>query len=687
MQEFRKRFSGPAEALPGLPGWESELLRGRGIDTPEKAEKFLHPRMEDLRDPSLMPGMDSAVKLIRAAILRGDLILVYGDYDVDGVSAVTVLLETLIEEGAKASFRIPLRHSEGYGLNEQAVREIAAEYQMMITVDCGIANVKEVRLAKELGMTVIVTDHHEIPEELPPADAILDPLLGYPFPRLCGAGVALKMTQAMQGMAGVEKRIEIAALATVADIVPLVDENRVIVREGMRRMENTRRPGLRALMENAKVTFPMRSDDIGFRLGPRINAAGRLEDAAQGVRMLMTADPAEGKRIADHLEENNRKRQENEQQILREAMESFPVQVNLRRDRVIILEGEEWNTGLIGLAAGKICEKYHHPTIVLSRQGDKAVGSCRSIPGVNIWEMLNLCGDLFLRFGGHEQAAGLTIPVEKIPELRERLNDAIRAKCDDRCFIPVKEYDSEMPLSQVTLETVEALEALEPTGCGNPAPVFLCRGAEVQEVRRVGKDRSHLKLSLLQGNALRDGIGFGLGDAADQGMSLVDALYSPGRNEFNGRVTAQMQVQAIRPAEEVDEGSDAEKEADDDGFFLRCVQEMSLLSAKQREQTSIAAELRPEHLMKEKMDRIDPSREGMGKVWMALRDWHGKSLDGLCENAGIAREQALFALTAFSQLGLIRWEREPFRLEMLPAGRKMDLEQSPAVRYVRNVCG
>lgn len=206
MQEFRKRYTGTAESLPGLPDWESELLRARGVDTPEKADRFLHPSLDQLHDPLLMQDMDRAVRLIRMAITRGDRILVYGDYDVDGVSAVTVLLETLLEMGAKAGFRIPARHIEGYGLHEQAVREIAAEYQMLITVDCGITNVKEVRLAKELGMTVIVTDHHEVPETLPPADAVLDPLLGdYPFRRLCGAGVALKITQALTGMAGVEK--------------------------------------------------------------------------------------------------------------------------------------------------------------------------------------------------------------------------------------------------------------------------------------------------------------------------------------------------------------------------------------------------------------------------------------------------------------------------------------------------
>ena len=728
MQVFRKRCTGEADPLPGLPLWESELLRARGMNTPEKAEKFLHPSLSDLHDPRSMQGMDRAVQLIRDAISRGDRILVYGDYDVDGICAVTVLLETLREEGAKADFRIPLRHSEGYGLNEQAVREIAADYRLLITVDCGISNVKEVRLAKESGMNVIVTDHHEVPEELPPADAVLDPLLGnYPFRRLCGAGVALKLCQALQGTEGAEKRLEAAALATVADIVPLTDENRIIVREGMRRMEASRRPGLRALIRNAGISFPMRADDIAFRLAPRLNAAGRLEDASQGVRLLMTADPAEGQALADHLEENNRARQAAEQKMLREAMEALPLQNDLRRDRVIIIQGDGWNTGLIGLVAGKLCERFHHPCIVLSLQEDRAVGSCRSIPGINIWEVLNACGDLFLRFGGHAQAAGLTVEPAKIPEMRRRLNQAIRERCDDSCFLPEREYDTELALRDVTLEMIERLESLEPVGFGNPAPVFRCRNASLQEGRRVGKDRSHLKLTLLEGETIRDGIGFGLGDLADQTLNRVDVLFRPSRNEFNGRVTPQLQVQAMEPAgrigERIGEGTgertgasgasgkrdigkgagertgasgDSEKResagqgAEFDAsfaFFRICLQEMTLLSAKQREHLPAVPGLRPEHLLKERMAGLDTRRETMGELFRKLKGFQGDSLEAFCGEAGVSPEQALLCLTAFEQLGLMRWQLSPFRVDWLPVSRKSDLEQSPVIRYIREAQG
>ena len=684
MQEFRKRFSGTAGTLPGLPAWESELLWARGIDTPEKAEKFLHPRMEDLHPPERMQDMDRAVRLIRGAIAEGKRILVYGDYDVDGISAVTILLETLREERAEADFRIPCRQTEGYGLNEKAVREIAEKYGMLITVDCGIASADEVRLAKSLGLEVIVTDHHELPASLPPADAVLNPLLGdYPFRRLCGAGVALKLCQALQGDAGTERRLEIAALATVADIVPLTDENRLIVREGMRRMAETARPGLRALMKNAGITLPMRADDIAFRLAPRLNAAGRLGDAARGVRLLMTEDPEEAEALARELEENNRSRQEQERQILEEALRVFPEQVDLRRDRAVILEGEGWNTGLIGLAAGKLCERFHHPVVVLSRLGETAVGSCRSIPGVNIWQMLNLCADLFVRFGGHEQAAGLTVPADRIPELRERLNRAIRENCAEACFVPVREYDSEMPLEQVTLETAAALEALEPVGFGNPPPVFRCRSAFVQSARAVGKNRSHLKLTLLEGQAVRDGIGFGLADEGSRAGERTDVLFRPDWNEFNGRITPQMQVLAIRPAGGAGE---AEPAGDPEDFFLRCLQEMSRLSANGTEHIPGRAGLRPEHLLKERLAGVDASTEALRDMYRRIRDFApGEGgLRQLCEESGAAPEQVLFALTAFEQLGLLEWQRTPFRLRMLPV-RKIDPESSPAVRYMQSL--
>ena len=547
MLQFIRRGADGGQPVGELPLWLSTLLRTRGVDTPEKAERFLHPALEQLHDPMLMQDMDKAVRIIRKAVAEQTPILVYGDYDVDGVCATAILLETLREMGARADFRIPSRHGEGYGLNENAVREIAQAHKLLITVDCGVTNHEEVRLAQLLGMTVIVTDHHQLADTPSPADAVLNPLLGdYPFRRLCGAGVALKLCQALMGMEAVKARLELAALATVADIVPLIDENRVIVRMGLEAMSATRRPGIKALMLVSGVTPPVNAGQVGFRLAPRLNAGGRLEDAAQGVRLLLAEDQQTAEQLAAHLEQANQQRQAIEQDITRQAMAALETDVDFLEDRVIVVMGEGWNSGVIGLAAGRICEKLHFPTIVLSRQEELAVGSCRSIPGVNIHAMLCTCKDLFLRFGGHEQAAGLTMRAELVPELRRRLNLAIRENCDERCYIPRKEYDLAMPLQAVNLALIDQLSLMQPTGYGNPAPVFLTCGAQVQQARRVGKDRQHLKLTLLEGGALRDGIGFSLGDAADEGLETVDVLYAPEKNDFQGRVTAQLQRRAAR---------------------------------------------------------------------------------------------------------------------------------------------
>ena len=551
MLQFIRRGPKDVQPIGDMPLWLSALLRARGVDTLEKAERFLHPDVSHLHDPFLMQGMDKAVRLIRAAVEAQQPIIVYGDYDVDGVCATSIMLETLREMGAQPDFRIPSRHGEGYGLNCDAVREMAETHKLLITVDCGVTNHEEVKLAQMLGMTVIVTDHHQLADTPSPADVVLNPLLGeYPFRRLCGAGVALKLTQALLGMEAVMRRVDLAALATVADIVPLIDENRIIVREGLRLMADSERPGLRALMQVSDVHVPVNSGHVGFRLAPRINAGGRLEDASQGVRLLTAPDSATADPIAMHLEEANQQRQAIEQDITQQAMAMIPECVDFLADRVIIVMGEGWNHGVIGLAAGRICEKYHFPTIVLTKNEEGiAVGSCRSIPGVNIHGMLMTCKDLFIRFGGHEQAAGLTMQADFLPELRRRLNLAINENCDLRCYIPAKEYDDVVRLADVDLDMIAQLELLQPTGYSNPNPVFLSKGAHLQQAMRVGKTRTHLKVMLLEGATIRDGIAFGKGDLADEGLELVDVLFTPERNEFRGRVTPQLMVEALTPAE------------------------------------------------------------------------------------------------------------------------------------------
>ncbi|MBR4711230.1 MAG: single-stranded-DNA-specific exonuclease RecJ [Clostridia bacterium] len=568
MLRFRPRAQADAAPLGGLDPMVSRLLRARGISDEAAAERFLSPSLDQLHDPFLMPGMEAAAALIREAADRGDPIAVYGDYDCDGVCASAILTETLREmwkdpasAAEKVTFCLPDRHADGYGLSEARVRMLAgAGFRLLITVDCGISNLREVEIARrELGMRVIVTDHHQIGDALPDANAVLNPLIaGYPFRRLCGAGVALKLTQALLGMDAVRRRLDLAALATVADLVPLIDENRAIVAEGLAAVRATRRPGLRCLLENARIDGPVTSSHLAYRVAPRINAGGRLGDAGRCVTLLMTRDEDEAVRIAADLEQVNTERQAIQADITRKADETVQTEIDFRRDRAIVVMGDGWESGVVGLAAGKLCERYHWPVIVLSRnvQTGLAVGSCRSIPGVNMFRALTLCHeaspDLFVRFGGHEQAAGLTIPADRLGELRARMNDAVDAMLgsDRSCYIPDALYDDTLQATDVSLALIDSLARFEPTGFGNPAPVFLAAETPLGGVRAVGREGDHLKLTLLSPDGTRriDGIAFGRGDWAGRLHARADILFSPEKNEYMGRVSPQLNVQELRPA-------------------------------------------------------------------------------------------------------------------------------------------
>ena len=648
---FIQRKGAEEKALGRLEPWFSALLRARGIDTEEKAEAFLNPGPEDFHDPFLLEGMAETVRLLKEAAGRGDPILIWGDYDADGVCAASLLLQTLRETGAKAGVFLPSRHRDGYGLNRDRIAEMAGDFRLLITVDCGISGAEEVRLAQRLGLRVIVTDHHELPETLPPADAVMDPLIGsYPCPRLCGAGVAWKIAQALLGTEGARKHLDLAALATVADLVPLTGENRVIVREGLKVMAETRRPGLRALMASAGIRGLPRSEDLAFRLGPRINAAGRMGDADPALRLLTTDSEEEGQALAASLEKNNALRQGEEARIQQEALEAILREGDPESAPVLIALGDTWNPGLIGLAAGKICQRYHRPAIVLTRKDEFAVGSCRSIPGIPIFSLLQACGDLLIRCGGHAQAAGLTMDPEKLPALRQRLSGLIREGFDPGLFVPAAEYDLRLPFGSWTTERLAMLEALEPTGLGNPAPAFLLSDAGLQSARRVGRDGAHLKLTLAEeGGALIDGIAFGHGEEAEGLAPRLDVIYHPVRNDFGGRVRIEAQAEALREA------------CPDPALLSLEGQEEGLRLIRQRTLTD----------------------EELRSVYRLLRAKRFPSAEALAEAAGFSREQILTALTAFSDTRLIRWTAEPFSVTLLKAER-CKMSDSPLIRYLRS---
>ena len=548
----QKRQIPPELASLGLPERLLELLLDREIDTPEKIERYLHPKREDLVDPMLMQDMDKAVNVIRDAIEKHEEITVFGDYDVDGVTATAILLTYLRKQGAQVGFYIPDRHGEGYGLNIAAIEQIATHSKLLITVDCGITCAAEVARAKELGMRVIVTDHHQLGPQIPECEAVLNPLLGhYPFRRLCGAGVAFKLVQAMGGTEAIEPLWELAALATIADIVPLMDENRVIVYYGLAAMAATQRPGLIALMESAGVDpQKVSSSDVAFRMAPRINAGGRLALASRGVQLLTTRRMDTAREIAEELNQDNIRRRELEIEIFQQADEMTRQQIDFMNERAIVVCGEGWNPGVIGLAASRLVEKYKWPTILLSRDGDICVGSARSIPGVNIHEAMSTCRDLFIRFGGHAQAAGLTIEAKNVPEFKRRLSEAIREQDAPEAFIPTEEYDLELELSEMTEAFVDAFSAMQPTGFGNPAPVFCVRGVHTTDVRTIGKDGAHLRMRLAQGSDMRSAIGFRMGDRAANLPEVIEAIITLSINVWQDKRSVQCelrQMQAYMP--------------------------------------------------------------------------------------------------------------------------------------------
>ena len=414
----------PILPLTGLPAWLCGLLAARGVTTAEAAQSFLHPAADQLRDPLALHDLEQAVAIIRNAAAQGRRAVVYGDYDVDGVSASAILYETLGILGMARQVYLPDRHKEGYGLNIPAVEKLAQEADILITVDCGITSIAEVSRAKELGMTVVVTDHHRHLDTLPPADAVVSPLLGdYPFPGLCGAGVAWKLALALAGEQVMEL-MELAAVATVADMVPLTDENRVIAALGLEQLAHTKRPGLRAVMERAGVQGTVSSDQVGFQIAPRMNACGRMASARIAFDMLTTRDRGEAEELAARMEALNQERKAEENKVLEAAL-SQAAQMDLVENHAIVVWGEGWNSGVVGLAAGRVAEQFAYPTVALAVDGDKCVGSARSAGDIDIYKALSQCADLFERFGGHKQAAGLTLKRENLEIFAKRLSQAV----------------------------------------------------------------------------------------------------------------------------------------------------------------------------------------------------------------------------------------------------------------------
>jgi len=541
----------------GVSTFIAQMLIVRGIDTAEQVEMFLHGTITDLHDPFLLKGMDHAVERIERALDQGEKIRIYGDYDADGVSSTSLMIELFRELGANFDTYIPHRMTEGYGMNNPAI-DHAAEHgvALIVTVDTGISAVDQIAYANQLGIDVVVTDHHEPPDVLPNAVALVNPKIHdcpYPFKGLAGVGVAFKLAHALLGRVP-EELLEFVTLGTIADLMPLTGENRILVRYGLERMRHSTNLGVRALFETADMKLPqIGSTQVAFAMAPRINASGRLEHAMQAVELLTTRDVAEAKQLAEHLDALNRARQDIVEEITAEAVEQLEQKIADSQDgllpKVIVLAGEGWNVGVIGIVASKILERYYRPTLILGIDADtgKCKGSARSIDGFNLYDALTECSELLDHYGGHEAAAGLTMERDHLAAFEARM-----ISLAERCLTPEHEMasveiDLECKLSDATVAFIESLEELAPFGMANPAPRVKLRGLRLKESRQIGQEKQHLKLTLAEGRMELDAISFRNGPLANlmNDEAVLDLVGELQINEWNGRRKAQLLVQDL----------------------------------------------------------------------------------------------------------------------------------------------
>lgn len=536
----------------------ARILCNRDVQTEEQLHMYLEGTLEDCHDPALLPDIRKAVKLLKEKIATGKAIRVIGDYDVDGICSTYILVETLRRMGAKVDAAIPHRIKDGYGLNDNLIEEAHADdIDTILTCDNGIAAISQVELAKNLGMTVIVTDHHEVPfteqedgtrfYKMPPADAVVDPKREdnrYPFPGICGAVVAWKLVQLLCPEESVflrEELLQVAALATVCDVMELKDENRIIVGEGLKQMNTSPIPGLRALVEAAGLKQkPLSAYHLGFVIGPCLNATGRLDTAGRALELLQAKDRATAASIAQELRDLNESRKEMTKEGVEEAVELAEKQLEKtgKLDSVLVIYLPELHESLAGIVAGRIREKYTRPVFVLTDGQEEVKGSGRSIAGYDMYGEMTRCGDLFLKYGGHKMAAGLSIPREKVEEFRERMNrncPLTEAELIDKVYIDVA-----MPFDYANEQLVGEFEKLEPFGNGNSKPLFAQKNVQVYQPRIFGRQRNVLKCKLVDGNGTeRQGVYFG---EVEEFMEFLEThagapisiLYQPTINSYRG---------------------------------------------------------------------------------------------------------------------------------------------------------
>ncbi len=662
----------------GLPPLLASILAARGIHSGDQAQQLLSPGGESLLSPLLMLGMDQAAARVRLALERGEQIAVYGDYDVDGITATCLLTEFLSGEGGAVLPYIPGRLEEGYGLNREAIASLARQgVTLIVTVDCGITAVDEVAFASQLGVDVVITDHHTCKGILPDAVAVVDPHqpgCPYPFKGLAGVGVALKLAMAAAGSERAckvwESSCDLAAIGTVADVMPMTGENRRIVSAGLARLNPSRRLGLARLISlSGQGDRPISSVSVGYTLAPRINASGRMGRAEAALELLMTGDPERAEELAQELCALNRERQTVEGEIFQQCVQRLG---EAPQAEALVLAGRAWHQGVVGIVASRLAEKYARPCFMICLDQGMGKGSCRSWGGINLFELLEECAPLLESFGGHALAAGFTVREERIPALAQALAQAVAERAQGTELPSVLEADGVVPPELLTVEEVSALDRLEPCGVGNPRPVLVLSGVQIHSMAQVGRGR-HLKLKLESRGILLDAIWFSA-DGGELGLSpgcRVDAAFYPQINEFRGCRSVQLQIIDLRPAP----------------------------SRAQLEQAIYDKYRRDEALTPQEARFLLPSREEFVCLW--------KWLDRHCSPSGpledtlprisraVARSgrqvevpaRTLLCLEVLEERGLIQLGRSAGRLQITlnRLEGKVDLDASLLLRRLRDV--
>lgn len=533
---------------------KTQLLINRGLKEKDLQQKFLHSHLNLLQDPEkLFPELSKALKRIKKAIAEKELIYIYGDFDVDGITASAILWETLDLLGAKVLPYIPERHSEGYGLHNEALKKLADEgARLVITVDCGITAVEQTEYAKHLGLDLIITDHHQPQEVLPRPFATLHTTT------LAGSGVAFKLASALLSEFGKSedeqffRNLELAGLGTVADMVPLVGESRVIVKNGLLSLGKTERLGLKALYNQAGIGKSIGTFEIGFVISPRLNAMGRMESALDSLRLLLTRKPERAEVLAAKLSQTNKQRQDSTSSAFQHAKDL--VEKRYAGSKLFVLDSESYEQGVVGLVAGRITETFHRPTAVISRLSPVSKGSARSITGFNITEAIHRQADILLAHGGHPMAAGFSIEPNYIEDFREKMVKTADEVIEEKNLIPILKIDAEIDPSDIDDSLVEIVKELEPFGMGNPEPVFVLRDVEFVEARAVGKEGKHLKFIIRSSDGkVFSGIGFGLNGISTSGKK--DIAFNLVENNWRGKTDIELKIRDVKDSDKTRQAS------------------------------------------------------------------------------------------------------------------------------------